>query len=540
MSGVHRLCVTTEDVMFFPVGSDTPMAFKIISLRSCLCNDTSFQLHTGRSSLSGAGILDIHCDDANISADLNAAVLDAMEKNRLNPETAKLSTSLQQRTKKIKEREAAAASKEGGGSSRSSSREQHRPRSESCSEIDKKTAVVSRPPHLPHSSAQHHQRHATIVGPGPPASLSGGGRYRTTSEGHSMDPMRRRLAGANKSGSLVSSSPLSPSPGSYVSSESAGSSNSLDEADMLMAPERRHGEIIMANIMSLQHHILISLNSGQRPSNGHHIRGELGRIVRRPQQPALQVQRQRGGKRQQRGHSQGGQLLERRHGPRSGGSLENSFRLRALHASGGLHLSAASTSYLRRSGVTRWRRRYLLLTGQSGSWPSAGLHGHDPRIIRLIVFTKIRLARPARRSGLLGGRRTSAASHAGSAQSRRVFLVQPGDDEWLASHHCGQSQQPNELPQPTGGRGFTEQRGRGRLRGHVARGQPPCVLVDRRHAPEQEQRRRQPFRVYGHESNKRVQAFTASARIHRLRREALLLVGRPKALLRQLRGDEPG
>ena len=37
-----------------------------------------------------------------------------------------------------------------------------------------------------------------------------------------------------------SGSPLSPSPGSYISSESAGSSNSIDDADYHV-PDRRHG-----------------------------------------------------------------------------------------------------------------------------------------------------------------------------------------------------------------------------------------------------------------------------------------------------------
>ncbi len=62
---------------------------------------------------------------------------------------------------------------------------------------------------------------------------------RTTSEGNT-DAHRLRLGG--KSGSLVSSgSPLSPSPGSCVSSESAGSSNSLDETEF-GNPDRRHSE----------------------------------------------------------------------------------------------------------------------------------------------------------------------------------------------------------------------------------------------------------------------------------------------------------
>ena len=73
---------------------------------------------------------------------------------------------------------------------------------------------------------------------------------RTTSEGNHMEIHRRRAAAAGSSGvggsssksssGMFSGSPMSPSPGSYVSSESAGSSNSLDEAEF--GPERRHSE----------------------------------------------------------------------------------------------------------------------------------------------------------------------------------------------------------------------------------------------------------------------------------------------------------
>ena len=72
--------------------------------------------------------------------------------------------------------------------------------------------------------------------------------YSTTSEGNHMEIHRRRggastVGGGSSSKSssgMFSGSPMSPSPGSYVSSESAGSSNSLDEAEF--GPERRHSE----------------------------------------------------------------------------------------------------------------------------------------------------------------------------------------------------------------------------------------------------------------------------------------------------------
>ncbi len=74
MSGLHRLCVTGEDLRFFGLGSGTPISFPVISLRQCMCNERTFQLETGRSAPSGAGTLIILCEDKDIAADLNSAV----------------------------------------------------------------------------------------------------------------------------------------------------------------------------------------------------------------------------------------------------------------------------------------------------------------------------------------------------------------------------------------------------------------------------------------------------------------------------------
>ena len=74
MTGQHRLCVTMEDLKFFPIGTIDPISFPIVTLRSCVCNDRFFQLNTGRSSFSGAGTLLIYCDDKDISSNLNRAV----------------------------------------------------------------------------------------------------------------------------------------------------------------------------------------------------------------------------------------------------------------------------------------------------------------------------------------------------------------------------------------------------------------------------------------------------------------------------------
>ncbi len=264
MEGHYRLCVTEEDLKFFPIGSTTPLRFEITCLRSCLFRDRMFQISAGRGAPSGAGVLGIQCDDAEIAANLNRAVLEAKNTRSKNP--IKLPQhvidSMRRRQEKAEaeaQEKAAAGSGSAGTSASSSShhsRSQHdersssskRPRAESCSEIDRSTfagaagsSTASRPKVQSAASAHH-----------PPSSSSSShrhdhsassimrrfqGRTRTTSEGH-----HPRLGVGGKSGSLVSSgSPLSPSPGSCVSSESAGSSNSLDESEF--HHEKRHCEL---------------------------------------------------------------------------------------------------------------------------------------------------------------------------------------------------------------------------------------------------------------------------------------------------------
>ena len=69
-------------------------------------------------------------------------------------------------------------------------------------------------------------------------------RPRTTSEGTPLGQGRRVIPGVpGGGGGGISGSPLSPSPGSYISSESAGSSNSIDDAEYVPdgSNSRRHG-----------------------------------------------------------------------------------------------------------------------------------------------------------------------------------------------------------------------------------------------------------------------------------------------------------
>ena len=54
---MYRLCVTSDSVMFFPVGSDSSVEFPHACIRCCAYNDRHFKLETGRNSPTGSGAL---------------------------------------------------------------------------------------------------------------------------------------------------------------------------------------------------------------------------------------------------------------------------------------------------------------------------------------------------------------------------------------------------------------------------------------------------------------------------------------------------
>ena len=74
MSGSHRVTVTEEDVKFFQQGSTQVVSFRLGSLRTHVLNEESFQIHTGRSSPSGAGVIYMQCEDREAASSLNSAV----------------------------------------------------------------------------------------------------------------------------------------------------------------------------------------------------------------------------------------------------------------------------------------------------------------------------------------------------------------------------------------------------------------------------------------------------------------------------------
>ena len=78
------MCVTSNSVMFFPVGSENSVDFPHVCIRSFANNDRHFKLETGRNSPTGSGSLVIDCDDKDVTHHLHETMLRAVQsaKNR--------------------------------------------------------------------------------------------------------------------------------------------------------------------------------------------------------------------------------------------------------------------------------------------------------------------------------------------------------------------------------------------------------------------------------------------------------------------------
>jgi hypothetical protein len=71
ISGPHRLVVTTEDIKLFPLGQKSAIALRFDALRSLLTpNNKMFRLSTGRLATSGAGTMDMICNDREAAMSL--------------------------------------------------------------------------------------------------------------------------------------------------------------------------------------------------------------------------------------------------------------------------------------------------------------------------------------------------------------------------------------------------------------------------------------------------------------------------------------
>ena len=223
MSGSHRMVVTSNDVKFFPVGSNKAICFLISSIRGCSivkANRKLFKLEIGRSSESGSGVLVMKCNDEEISDTIRETMYSGMRAIENN----------------------ATSSTRHRGARTTINSNNIRIRTHSWSNVDKRSGAgslassVSSTTSTSAAKTIHHGRqHSATAG-------FMDHRYRTTSEGNSHFEIKRSLRG-NGGKSITSGSPMSP--GSFVSSESAGSSNSLDETDgpdsrLIITPSEEH------------------------------------------------------------------------------------------------------------------------------------------------------------------------------------------------------------------------------------------------------------------------------------------------------------
>lgn len=80
--GQQRLCVTTNSVMFFPVGSENSVDFPHVCIRSFANNDRHFKMDTGRNSPTGSGSLLIDCVDKDVTHHLHETIHRAMSSSQ--------------------------------------------------------------------------------------------------------------------------------------------------------------------------------------------------------------------------------------------------------------------------------------------------------------------------------------------------------------------------------------------------------------------------------------------------------------------------
>ena len=76
------MCVTTNSVMFFPVGSENSVDFPHVCIRSFANNDRHFKMDTGRNSPTGSGSLLIDCVDKDVTHHLHETIHRAMSSSQ--------------------------------------------------------------------------------------------------------------------------------------------------------------------------------------------------------------------------------------------------------------------------------------------------------------------------------------------------------------------------------------------------------------------------------------------------------------------------
>ena len=207
-----RLCVTSDSVIFFPVGSEESVEFPHACIRCCAYNDRHFKLETGRNSPTGSGSLLIDCDDKDVTHHLHDTLLKAMQ-NSKNKEQY-LPKSSRFRSHSVSET--------------AQKYNQNFPPKSLPKNVEKRSRTISEPPDKPGQVTPE-----PGLPPRRPVSVRYGGSYSTSPN---------------------IKSPISPV-GSFstgISSDGTGSSNSINEGEHEMVyysnqpdviPEESSGEI---------------------------------------------------------------------------------------------------------------------------------------------------------------------------------------------------------------------------------------------------------------------------------------------------------
>nr|XP_015206852.1 PREDICTED: insulin receptor substrate 4 isoform X2 [Lepisosteus oculatus] len=150
LTGVYRLCLSSKSIHLVKLNSETPCVnLQLMNIRRCGHSESFFFIEVGRSSSIGPGEIWMQVDDSVVAQNMHETILETMKALKAFAE--------------------------------------FRPRSKSQSSSSNPLAFITTRRHLGNlppsqTGLQRRSRTETIVGT-PPASKSGGYRFRTSSEG---------------------------------------------------------------------------------------------------------------------------------------------------------------------------------------------------------------------------------------------------------------------------------------------------------------------------------------------------------------------
>ena len=74
MTGPHRLVATDENFKFFELGSDEPISFAYKDIKGHKKQGRTYVIHTGRTTRSGRGEIDVDCKDHHVADQIYSIV----------------------------------------------------------------------------------------------------------------------------------------------------------------------------------------------------------------------------------------------------------------------------------------------------------------------------------------------------------------------------------------------------------------------------------------------------------------------------------